>query len=148
MTGSWQQGQHIELGHTKEMKMATILLVEDDDDLRYVLRRRIEADEHLVIEATDGSKAIQCWRLHALDLIITDFQLPYLDGLAVIRAVSSQQPTLPIILMSAGMKEQLCLSVLQHFPSVRYLPKDDLSSHLRRYVKEALTRGRIGSDCS
>lgn len=119
--------------------MATILLVEDHEDLRDTIRLRLEVDDHRVVEATDGNEAIQCWRLHAPDLIITDFQLPRLNGLEVIQAVSAQQPTLPIILMSAGMEEQLRCSILRHFPSVRYLPKDALASRLRQYVREALT---------
>ncbi len=119
--------------------MATILLVEDHDDLRDTIRLRLEVDDHRVVEATDGKEAIQCWRLHAPDLILTDFQLPHLNGLEVIQAASAHQPALPIILMSAGMEEPLRLSILRHFPSVRYLPKDELAAQLRQYVREALT---------
>lgn len=118
--------------------MARILLVEDNDDLRDSIRLRLETDAHRVVEAVDGNEAIQCWRAHTPDLIITDFQLPHLNGLEVIQAVSAHQPALPIILMSAGMEEQLSLSILRHFPSVRYLPKDELGSQLRHYVREAL----------
>ena len=119
--------------------MATILLVEDNDDLRGCIRLRLETDEHRVVEAEDGNQAIQCWPLHAPNLIITDFQLPHLNGLEIIKAVSALQPALPIILMSAGMDEQLRLCILKHYPSVRYLPKDELASQLRQYVREALT---------
>ncbi|NOU12298.1 MAG: response regulator transcription factor [Nitrospira sp.] len=119
--------------------MATILLVEDHDDLRDSIRLRLEADEHRVVEAADGNEAIHLWSAHKPDLVITDFSMPRMNGLEVIKAVSAQQPTLPIILMSAGIEEQLLLCILQHFPSVRYLSKDNVSSHLRQYVRDALT---------
>ena len=119
--------------------MATILLVDDNDDLRGSIRLRLEADEHRVVEAADGSEAIQCWRLHAPDLIITDFQMPHLDGLEVIQTVSAQQPAFPIILMSGGIEEQLRVWILKCYPSVRYLPKDALTSQLRQYVSESMT---------
>ncbi len=119
--------------------MATILLVEDNADLRDSIRLRLEADGHRVVEAADGNEAIQCWRLHAPDLIITDFRMPHLNGLEVIQAVSAQQPALPIILMSGGIAEQLRVWILKRYPSVRYLPKDLLTSQLGQYVSESLT---------
>jgi CheY-like chemotaxis protein len=118
--------------------MATILLVEDNDDLRDTIRLRLEADGHRVVEAADGNEAVQCWKSHKPDLVITDFRIPHLNGLEVIQVVLAQQPAFPIILMSGGMEEQLRVGILKHYPSVRYLPKDVLSSQLRQYVKDSL----------
>ena len=119
--------------------MATILLVEDHDDLRDSLRLRLEADRHRVVEAADGNEALQLWREHNPDLIITDFWMPRMNGLEVIKVVCAQQPALPIILMSGGIEEQLRVCILRHFPSVRYLSKDVISSHLRQSVRDAVT---------
>jgi CheY-like chemotaxis protein len=119
--------------------MATILLVEDNDDLRDTIRLRLEADQHRVVEAADGNEAIRSWSEHKPDLIITDFNMPRMNGLEVIKAVAAHQPALPIILMSGGIEEQVRLCILYQFPSVRYLPKDVLCSQLRQSVREALT---------
>ncbi len=118
--------------------MATILLVEDHDDLRTAIRLRLAANHHRVLEAADGEEALQRWKSVTLDLIITDFQMPRMDGLEVIKVVSAQQPELPIILMSGGLENELLLYILQFFPSVRYLPKEYISTHLRKYVSELL----------
>lgn len=118
--------------------MATILLVEDHAGLRTAIRLRLEANHHRVLEAADGEEALQRWKSATPDLIITDFQMPRMDGLEVIKAVSAQQPDLPIILMSGGLENELLLYILQFFPSVRYLPKEYASSHLRKYVSELL----------
>ncbi|TKB66121.1 MAG: response regulator [Nitrospira sp.] len=118
--------------------MATILLVEDHAVLRKALRRQLEADGYRVVEAADGNEAIHCWRMHAPDVIITDFQLPHLNGREVIQVVSAQQPALPIILMSGGMDEQLRVCILHQYPSVRYLAKDVVSTQLCSSVRDAL----------
>lgn len=118
--------------------MTTILLVEDHDDLRDGLRLRLEADQYRVLEAADGQEALHCWRVHQPDLIITDFNMPRLNGLEVIQAVAAHQPALPIILMSAGIEEQVRLYILQHYPSVRYLPKDRLCDQLHQIVRASL----------
>lgn len=119
--------------------MATILLAEDHGDLRLSIRVRLEADQHRVVEAADGVEAIQCWQSLTLDLLITDFSMPRMNGQEVIQVVAAQQPALPIILMSGGMEEHVLLCILRRFPSVRYLPKLLVSSHLRDYVRDALT---------
>lgn len=120
-------------------RMATILLAEDNDDLRSTIRVRLEAYQHRVVEAADGVEAIHWWQSLTLDLLITDFSMPRMNGQEVIQVVAAQQPALPIILMSGGMEEHVLLCLLHRFPSVRYLPKDVLSSHLREYVRDALT---------
>ena len=118
--------------------MATILLVEDHDDFRHTIRVRLEADQYRVVDAADGHDAIRLWREHHPDLIITDFNMPRMNGLDVIQAVAARQPALPIILMSGGIEEHLRLCILKHYPSVRYLPKDELCTQLRWFVRELL----------
>lgn len=118
--------------------MATILLAEDNGDLRSTIRVRLEADDHRVVEAADGAEAIHWWQSLTLDLLITDFSMPRMNGQEVIQAVAADQPALPIILMSGGMEEHVLLSILHHFPSVRYLPKDMLCIQLHQMVRDAL----------
>lgn len=119
--------------------MATILIVDDDEDIRDSLCGMLEADDHRVMEAADGAEAMQCWRSLTLDLIITDFAMPRMNGQELIQTVATQQPRLPIIFMSCGIEEHVLWYILHRFPSVRYLPKQLVSSHLREYVREALT---------
>jgi len=60
--------------------------------------------------------------------------------------VSAEQPTLPVILMSGGIEEQVLLCIRHHFPSVRYLPKQIISTHLSGYVRDALRMRHAMSD--
>ena len=80
--------------------MATILLVDDDDGVRSVVRRALEIDGHAVYEATDGADAIDRLRGSALraDLLLSDIVMPVMDGIALAMNVARERPELPIIL--------------------------------------------------
>ncbi|MFO0699496.1 MAG: response regulator [Nitrospira sp.] len=118
--------------------MATILLVDDNADIREAIRELLETDQHRVLEAVDGQEALPRWRAHLPDLLITDFWMPRMNGLEVIKAVCAEQPDLPIILMSSGIETHLRRSILKRFPLVRYLPKPFPNSQLREYVRASL----------
>ena len=61
--------------------MARVLVVDDDDQIRQVLRRTLTLAGHEVLEATNGIEAIQLHRTTPADLMITDIFMPARDGL-------------------------------------------------------------------
>src|SRR5712691_9009888 len=82
--------------------MATILVVEDKDSLRSVLEQTLAAEGWSVVGLASGAAAVE--RLRAgekTDLVLTDWRLPGADGLAVLDAARSLDPTLPVIVMTA-----------------------------------------------
>lgn len=101
--------------------MATILLVDDQPDIRYALRSMLESDHHTVVEAKDGREAIASWHAHKVDLVLTDFSMPGLNGLDVIRAIATEHPDTPIILMSGAFGTDSPPPWLTQFPSARLL---------------------------
>ncbi len=72
--------------------MATILVVEDDVAICNLLRNHLEADGYMVIQAFDGPTALVAVEQHQPHLIILDWMLPGMDGLAVCRRLNSQVP--------------------------------------------------------
>ncbi|MBG0771243.1 MAG: response regulator transcription factor [Anaerolineaceae bacterium] len=80
--------------------MAKILLVEDALELAESIRRELTADGHQVTLATDGKVALGEFRNCAPDLIILDWMLPELDGLAVLRQVR-EVSSVPVLMLSA-----------------------------------------------
>ena len=67
--------------------MAVVLVVEDAEELAYLIRRELEASGHHVVTAEDGEEAL---RLHAQerpDVMVLDWMLPKLDGLEVLRRI-------------------------------------------------------------
>jgi two-component system cell cycle sensor histidine kinase/response regulator CckA len=86
----------------------TILLVEDDDGIRILLRNSLEKRGYRVIEARDGSEAIIQAELHEdpIHLLITDVVMPVMDGPALARDLAETRPGIRILLIS-GCPEEL-----------------------------------------
>jgi len=82
--------------------MATILVIDDEAQVRTTMRRVLERYGHEVVEAADGRQALQAIVGTPCDLVITDINMPEMDGIEVIMALSERQPGLPIIAISGG----------------------------------------------
>ena len=78
-----------------------ILIVEDRDSLRMMLRRALESNGHRVVEARDEPEAIEQLRASAPAVVLSDLRLPRGDGFGVIRAAKELDPELPVIVMTA-----------------------------------------------
>jgi DNA-binding response OmpR family regulator len=84
--------------------MARILVVEDEVDLNNLIRDRLQGEGHEVDQALDGRSALDTVRRAAPDLVILDWMLPDLDGLAVCRRLR-QDHLMPIIMLTARTEE-------------------------------------------
>ena len=80
----------------------TVLLVEDDSDIRSLLRRRIERLGHRVVEAATGEAAISLAHLHQPVLIVLDILLPGIDGWEVLRRLRADDKftKVPVMVVS------------------------------------------------
>ncbi len=84
--------------------MAVILVVEDEVDLCNLIRTKLEAEGHSVLQAFDGPAALRVVEVHRPHLVILDWMLPGLDGLAVCRQLR-QHYVMPIIMLTARTEE-------------------------------------------
>ena len=84
--------------------MAGILLVEDDHDLRTMLKSSLQKGSHLIIEASDGKEALQKFKSLLIDLVITDLVMPEQDGIGLIMELKKLKPDIKIIAISGGGK--------------------------------------------
>jgi DNA-binding NtrC family response regulator len=82
------------------MAFSRILIVDDEQLVRWSLRERLTAEGHDVVEAGTAEEAVDKAR-DDIDLIFLDFRLPDGDGLSVLRKVKERTPDLPVILMTA-----------------------------------------------
>ncbi|MGD8895903.1 MAG: response regulator, partial [Acidobacteriota bacterium] len=82
------------------MNPATVLVVDDEDLIRWSLRARLEEDGYDVDEAPDGRSALE--RVAGgVDLVLLDFRLPDIDGLELLRRIKGSQPETVVVLMTA-----------------------------------------------
>jgi DNA-binding response OmpR family regulator len=82
--------------------MATILLADDDIQLRTMLREILEIENYHVIEVGDGEKTINFLKNNPVDIVITDLIMPKKEGIETINELRKLYPDLPIIAMSGG----------------------------------------------
>jgi DNA-binding NtrC family response regulator len=79
---------------------ATVLVVDDNDDVRELLQEFLEDAGFRVRAARDGEAAIQSFTREPSDLVITDMRMPKLNGLQVLQAVRAARPGTPVILLT------------------------------------------------
>ncbi|MBI1829280.1 MAG: response regulator [Thaumarchaeota archaeon] len=81
--------------------MKTILLVDDDEMIRYVMSVFL-ADKYNVLEASDGQEGLNLFKENylSIDLIITDFMMPTMNGLEMVKAICSLSQKVKIIMLS------------------------------------------------
>lgn len=80
--------------------MATVLVVEDDRDIRDVLRRYLERADHAVLTTASGAEGLQLIEDGACDLVVLDLGLPDVDGLELLRAAHRRGHP-PILVLTA-----------------------------------------------
>jgi DNA-binding response OmpR family regulator len=82
--------------------MARILLIEDNDPIRALLRENLELEGHTVIEARNGQEGLDLFRQAGADLVITDILMPEKEGLAVLMELRNAHPPVNVIAISGG----------------------------------------------
>lgn len=84
--------------------MPGILIVEDDNDLRTMLKVSLTRRKFTVLEAENGKEALTHFKPSVTDLVITDLIMPDEDGLKVIMRIRELKPSIKIIAISGGGK--------------------------------------------
>ncbi len=82
--------------------MAHILIIDDDEDVRFLLRDILEREGHEVRDASNGKKGLKLQRESPADLIITDIVMPEKEGIETIMELHREFPEVKIIAISGG----------------------------------------------
>jgi two-component system, cell cycle response regulator CpdR len=87
--------------------MPRVLIADDEDSMRALVARAIAMDGHETVTAEDGAEALEILNRDdgAFDLLLTDIQMPVMDGIALALAVARDFPDLTIVLMT-GFADQ------------------------------------------
>lgn len=88
--------------------MGTILLADDDAAVRDLVKRALSMDGHTVHAAEDGTEALKLLDAHGarIELIVTDLDMPGLDGISLAKEARARDPAVAVLFMSA-FAEQL-----------------------------------------
>ena len=87
--------------------MARILIAEDEEPLRALIKRALADEGHVVVATADGSEALDVLQSESggFDLLLTDIKMPLMDGIALALATARDFPKLTILLMT-GFADQ------------------------------------------
>jgi two-component system KDP operon response regulator KdpE len=124
--------------------MHQVLVVEDDDGIRNVLRVLLEAENYRIVEATTAQRAEIEARSHKPDLLLVDLGLPDGDGLDVIRRVRAWSPV-PIVVLSARTLEAQKIAALDAGAD-DYVTKPFSAPELLARVRASLRRNVRGNE--
>lgn len=119
--------------------MTMVLVVDDsltDRRLAGGLLGRCEGFE--VHYAVDGRDALEQLELHLPDLVVTDLNMPLLNGLELVQSIRQTFPLLPVILMTAQGSEQIAVEALR-VGAASYVPKQRLAADLVDTARQVLT---------
>ena len=124
---------------------AEILLVEDKDSLRTMLRLALEQDGHRVVEAVDQPSAEAVLRQSIPSLVISDLRLPSGDGFGVLRAAKDVDPDMPVVVMTAFGGVEDAVRAMRD-GALDFLAKPVDPDHLLMRVRRALDQRRLASE--
>jgi putative PEP-CTERM system response regulator len=127
------------------MSSFPVLLVEDKDSLRAMLRHALEAQGHTVVEAADEPEAVQQLRQARPAVVLTDLKLPTGDGFGVLRAAKELDPELQVIVMTAYGSIQDAVTAMRD-GAVDFLAKPVDPDHLLLMVERAIAQRRMLTD--
>lgn len=81
-----------------------ILLVDDDDDIRRLMRAFLEADGYEVFSCRNGIRALDVFTARGdVDLLLSDLQMPVMDGVELSERVTALRPELPVVIVSGAL---------------------------------------------
>jgi len=121
---------------------AVILLVEDKDSLRTMLRLALERQGHTVLEAKDQPEAVKHLQQGQPAVVLSDLRLPDGDGFGVLRASKEIDPDVPVIVMTAYGSIEDAVSAMKE-GAMDFLAKPVDPDHLLLLVARALDQRRI-----
>lgn len=94
------------------MRPATILIIEDHTSVRLLLARVLEEAGYQVYEAVNGRQGLERFHAHRVDLVITDLEMPEMNGLAVILELTRAFLNVKVIAMSGRSANELSMAKL------------------------------------
>jgi DNA-binding NtrC family response regulator len=82
--------------------MARIIVIDDQEPIRRIVRRALENEKHEVFEADDGEAGMELLHSEPVDVVITDIFMPGWDGIQTLREIRKRYPAVKVIAMSGG----------------------------------------------
>ncbi len=120
----------------------TILVIDDDPNMRWVLKKALEKAGYTVETAEDGESGLFALVRHPIDLVVLDLKMPGVDGLGVLRQVQQRRSNLPVILLTAHPTVPTAVEAMR-LGAADYLRKPFDVEDIRFKIARALERHEL-----
>ena len=134
-------------GDARALSPLRILVVDDDQEMRSLLRRSLEFDGHHVTERDRGTQVLKTLKESGFDLVILDNRMPGLNGLDLLPMLRREFPRVPVLLVTAFGGRQVASSALRLGAS-SYLEKPFRLGQLRDAIATLIPGQRDQSSVS
>ena len=121
----------------RDLGGARILVIDDEESVRRLVRRMLGDCNCRIVEAGDGVDGLMVIeRESAIDLVLTDLSMPRIGGLAVVQSVARRYPAIPVVVMSGNS------GAMAAAPEIPVLRKPFTALELLGVLADQLSRGR------
>ena len=127
------------------MTHATVLLVDDEDLIRWSLRERLKKDGYEILEAETGNAALEQLK-QGVYLVLLDYRLPDIDGLSVLREIKRMDPDILVILLTSFVNVETAVEAMRlgafHFANKPF-NLDEISALVARALETTRLRREV-----
>jgi CheY-like chemotaxis protein len=116
----------------------SILIIDDDEQLRTLFRKVLEEAGYLVFEAPNGQRGLRLFQQTPIALVITDLFMPNMDGMEVTMTLHRESSNTKIILLTGGSDERHLLDAATFLGAHRTLTKPIMIADLLHAVEQEL----------
>ena len=118
--------------------MVRIMIIEDDEEMRTLLKDFFEQEGFETDAASNGVDALRAISEDHFDLVVTDIRMPGLTGLDILPAIRKLKPETPILVMTAYGSDDLRRRILERGATI-YLEKPVRLSRLKTLIQEMVS---------
>jgi CheY-like chemotaxis protein len=108
---------------------STILVVEDEDIHRLILKRILENNGYVILDAANGAEGLEVMRTLKVDLAIVDLEMPVMDGMEFTKWVKEINPNFPVIIVTAH--------------AANFSPQDILAANVEAFIHKPIVTDEL-----
>jgi two-component system, response regulator, stage 0 sporulation protein F len=120
--------------------MATILVIDDEESIRTLLKEVLERANHQVLEARDGKEGLTLYKQNKVDLVLMDILMPGTDGLEATLELTREYVDAKVIAMTGAQGDRNFLDVAKLFGAQRVFEKPFDLDTLLQAINEELAK--------
>ena len=127
--------------HEMKQQAATVLVVDDEEEFRKVLRGMLEPAGYRVLEASDGTEGLRRVDNDSPDLVLLDLKMPGMDGPEFLGRLRQNRPDIPVVIVTGYPDSDLMMEAM-HYGPLLLEAKPVERTRLLRTLKTVLNKGR------